>query len=136
MDKEGETTYRFTDLKIRRQAKVHLYLKHHMSDMHLLGTLLHELGHCFVDTYENDGHTDEWLLTTNYFMHVMGHFIQTIPVLHSARHNLCAVAQIIVNILSSHLLCYKERERERKRERIKQYMNLHALMLLLLFQIG
>jgi hypothetical protein len=31
-------------------AEVYLYLKHHESDIHFLGILLHELGHCLVNT--------------------------------------------------------------------------------------
>ncbi len=57
-----------------------------------MGTLLHELGHCFVETFENGGHTDEWLQTTNKLMHLINYYIDDIPVLDSIRHDLCAVS--------------------------------------------
>ena len=55
------------------------------------GTLLHEIRHCFVDTCENGGHTEAWLETTNFLMQTINYFLKTIPILHSQRHNLCAV---------------------------------------------
>ena len=57
------------------EREVHLFLQHHLSDMHFMGTLLHELGHCFVHTFENGGHTEEWLQTTNKLMQIINHFI-------------------------------------------------------------
>ena len=81
----GETVY-----KSSNRLEIHVYLAHHLSDIHFLGTLLHELGHCLVDTFENGGHTEEWLQTTNKLMQVINHFIGEVPVLDSARHHLCA----------------------------------------------
>lgn len=82
----GDTTPSSTAVTIR------LYLRHHESDIHFLGTLLHELGHCFIITNINGGHTDEWLETTAHLMMVVNHFIPELPLLDSGRHNLCAVA--------------------------------------------
>ena len=44
-----------------------------------------------MDTFVNNGHTEEWL-KTNYIMQIIGYYIKDIPVLDSEIHTLCAVA--------------------------------------------
>ena len=83
-----------------------------------------------MDTCENGGHTEEWLETTNFLMQTINYFLKTIPMLHSQRHYLCAVAlgsNYCDNFVDSIIVIYIEREtdrqtdreRERKKEKIK-----------------
>ena len=92
-DNRTKVTWGYTKYTISMpEREVHLFLQHHFSDMHFMGTLLHELGHCFVHTFENGGHTEEWLQTTNKLKQIINHFIGEIPVLDSAWHELCVVS--------------------------------------------
>lgn len=41
--------------------------------MHLISTLLHELGHALVDENENGGHTNNWYMITARLMSLTSH---------------------------------------------------------------
>lgn len=91
-DGNAHITFGQTYMASPSQATIDIFWKHHISDIHVLGTLLHEIGHCFVFNYENGGHTEDWLETTNLLMQAANYFLEKIPVLQGQGHNLCAAA--------------------------------------------
>ena len=79
----GDTLFGVT-WNVYNNSEIHIYLRDHVSETQLFGTLLHETAHSLVNTTENAGHTDEWFRVTVRLMMLINMFLP------ETEHFLCA----------------------------------------------
>ena len=69
-------------------TKTKMYLRPHKSDIHFLGTLLHELAH-FLTFQEVADHGPQWKEWCIQLMALVSHYLPDIPLQDSGCHQLC-----------------------------------------------
>ena len=66
-----------------------MYLCHHRSDVHFLGTLIHEIGHFFT-WHVHEDHCETWFKTTRRLMAVIQSYKHELSIQDSYQYQLCA----------------------------------------------